>query len=135
MFSKFCLFLFAVFLLGCSTTKTLKEIPGEGPQGSDHVFKMSKYVIEVKDSSTRRLKFYFYDMEMRPININMVEVKKGTLDPDNTKANFGIDFIRHTDYIEGIVHTKYSQKHNYDIDLDVKIDGERRKITIPMRNN
>lgn len=135
MFSKICLILVAAILVGCSTTKTLKEIPGEGPHGSDHVFKMSKYIIEVKDSSSRRLKFYFYDMEMKPININMVEVKKGVLDPDHTKANYGIDFIRHIDHIEGIVHTKYSQKNNYDIDLDVKIDGERRKITIPLRHD
>lgn len=136
MVIRFILLMMSVLIVGCSSTKTLKEIDGDGPQGGEHLFKMSKYVIEVKDYPTsRRLKFFFYTMDMKPLNLDLVEIKKGTLDPDMTKANYGIDFFRRADYIEGLVHTKYSEKYNYDVDLDVKIDGERKKITIPLRHD
>lgn len=135
MLSKISLALFFILLVGCSSkSKILKEIDVPAPHDG-HLFKMSKYIVEVADSSTKRFKFYFYDKDMNPIDLANVDIKKGILDPESTKANYGMDFIRRTTYIEGILHTTYSEKEAYDVKLEVKIDGEKRLITIPLNQD
>jgi hypothetical protein len=132
MFSKIVLCLMFVFVVACSSkSKVLKEIDVAAPH-EGHLFKMSKYIVEVADSSTRRFKFYFYDKNMNPMPADNFEIKKGTLDPEFSKANYGMDFINHKTYIEGLLHTKYSEKEAYDVELEVKVDGEKRLITIPL---
>ena len=132
MFSKVGMLLLTVMLVACSSkSKVLKEIDVPAPH-EGHLFKMSKYIVEVADSSTRRFKFYFYDKNMNPMPADKFEIRKGTLDPEYSKANYGMDFINHKTYIEGLLHTKYKENEAYDVELEVKVDGEKRLITIPL---
>lgn len=129
----------ALLVISCATkSKILKEIDKESPHHG-HLFKLDDTVIEVAEVPTKRMKFYFYTMDAQsnlvPLSIKNIELKNGIIDPSSTKQNFGIQFIERQTYIEGILEKfRLDEKDDHEVIVDVKINGKRRNIHIPIHN-
>lgn len=136
----FHIVLVMLFAVSCaSKSKVLKEIDMDAPH-EGHLFKLDKSIIEVAEVPTKRMKFYFYTLDenkkLVPMPIQDITLKDGIIDPSTTKQNFGIIFIEHKTYIEGIVeHFKLDHDEDHRVNVDVKIGSKRRNISIPMTHH
>jgi hypothetical protein len=130
--------LITLVLASCaSNVKVLKEVNVDTPHDG-HLYKMGDVLIEVVQSHKKVMKFYFFTMgdKLKPMSPETVSLKKGVIDPDDTKENFSIDFIKHKNYIEGVL-TKYVLNSHQDLEIivEVGINGQKKKtISIPVNN-